>query len=221
MKNKVLTFLLVGTMMFTSAIPVFASTDVANTNSSTSEAGVIDTYDGIHSDTDSNKTTVKVSQSSSFKVSIPKTVSLNGKVNEENKGTYSVSAEGNIASNEVIVVSPAVKSFYLVDKSLAKDNIIATIYQPVINFVGVENKNKNYSNNESVIGMSGTNGVQKAETTGTISVDKLSAGDWEGSFNFHIALKKTIEEASTEGVDDSSSTGSTDSSSASSTGLSS
>lgn len=216
MKKKFLTFLLAGAMMFNFAIPVFAETDY-----STSEAGVIDTYTGITSDTDTNKTTVKVTQSSSFKVSIPKTVSLNGKVNEENKGTYLVSAEGNIASDEIIVVSPAVKSFYLIDKSSAKENIIATIYQPVINFVGNENKNKNYSNNNSVIGMSGTNGVQKAETTGTISVDKLSAGDWEGSFNFHIALKKAIEEASTAGVDDSSSTGSTDSSSASSTGSSS
>lgn len=169
----------------------------ADTTYVTSDAKVIETTDDIVADDDSQKTTVKVSQCSTFKVSIPKTISLNGKVNETNSGEYTVSAEGNIASDEVIVVNPLAKSFYLIDKSGAKDNIVATIEQPIINFVGIENKNKNYPDNNTVIGMSGKSGAQKASTKGTITVDNLTAGDWEGNFNFHIQLGKSLDTEST------------------------
>ncbi len=210
MKNKAVLLLLCLSLLVPTAV-------YADTEYSTSTASVVDTYDGINTDTDANKTTVKVTQSSSFKVSIPKTVSLDGAVGSDNKGTYTVSTEGNIASDEVIVVKPMVKSFYMKDLTNAKSDIVATVDQQVINFVCVENKDKNYNSNDTVIGMSGETGVQKASTNGVITVKKLTAGDWEGNFNFHIMLKKAIEEASTDGVEDSSSTGSTDSSSAGST----
>lgn len=170
----------------------------ADTKYETSEPGVEEKYEGINMDTD-NETLVKVAQASTFKVSIPKTVSLNGKINETNKGTYEVAVEGNIASNEVIIVKPLVKSFLMKDLSLAKADIVATIEQPVINFVGIENKDKNYSSDETVIGMTGdVVGTQAKTIEGTITVADLSAGKWEGNFNFHIKLDTVIETASTE-----------------------
>ena len=112
---------------------------------------------------------VYVSQASTFGVFIPKTIILDGKVNENgiNKANYivNVSTNSNISGQEKIKVIPDTQ-FYL--SQLGKNDIKATILQDKIEWA---------YNELTMVG------------NGEISTNEMSAGSWKGSFNFNILLE--------------------------------
>ena len=111
---------------------------------------------------------VYVSQASSFGVYIPKTIILDGKKNDEgiNKAKYvvTINSESNFAGNEKILVVPD-ESFVM--SQLGKEDIEATILQDKQEWLHNEIDTKG---------------------NGEISAIGMSAGSWNGQFNFNISL---------------------------------
>ena len=101
---------------------------------------------------------------------LPTSLVLNG-TNKANEYTaeYGVRVKGNIAGNEVVSIVPD-ESVLL--KQQGKENITATITQ--------EKQEFTYSDLKA--GATST-------STGTITANSLSAGSWNGSFNFTVSLK--------------------------------
>lgn len=111
---------------------------------------------------------------SSFTVTIPKSITLDG---ETKSGSYTVTCTGDIAGNEYISVIPE-SSFDMTQTG--KNPVAATVTQATTKFRG-----NNYT------GEVGT-GETKMESgaTGAISASGLTAGAWNGSFNFAVALER-------------------------------
>ena len=112
---------------------------------------------------------VYVSQASMFGVTIPKTIILDGKKNNENinKANYivTISSKSNFAGNEKIKVVPNT-NFTM--SQLGKNDIQANIVQDKIEWL---------HNEISIVG------------NGEISTTAMTAGMWKGSFNFNIELE--------------------------------
>lgn len=119
---------------------------------------------------DSNEAIIKAHVESTYTVTIPKHISLE---RETQKADYSIKVKGDIAYNEKITVAPDVSSFAL--KQTGKDDIKATITQNISDFTFAD------------LSVAGDDGVS---TTGNISTTGLTAGHWQGGFNFNITLKK-------------------------------
>lgn len=126
------------------------------------------TYSEDIEDNGNQSADVYVSQASTFCVFIPKTIILDGKVNEEgvNKANYivRVSEYSNIGGLETIDVIPD-KEFTL--SQLGKNDIKATI---------IQDKEQWKYNEIAIYG------------NGEISTIEMSAGSWNGQFNFNIFL---------------------------------
>lgn len=105
---------------------------------------------------------------SSFTVQIPKVVILTGATN--GSGAYTVKVSGDIAGNEKITVAPATS---VAMQQTGKDDVTATIAQTKTIWT--------VDDEDLATGVS---------TTGTITAAGLTAGQWKGSFNFDISLKK-------------------------------
>ncbi len=101
---------------------------------------------------------------------LPTSLVLNG-TNKANEYTaeYGVRVKGNIAGNEVVSIVPD-ESVLL--KQQGKENITATITQ--------EKQEFTYSDLKD--GATST-------STGNVIANSLSAGSWNGSFNFTVSLK--------------------------------
>jgi len=112
-----------------------------------------------------NNTTVYAELGSAFKVTIPKHIILDG---TEKKGAYTVSVTGDIAGTEVVNVVPD-KSFALSSNNL-KD-VTASINQDKTSW-----KFNEMLEDNAVIG------------NGAIDASGISAGSWNGNFNFNINL---------------------------------
>ena len=159
-------------MVATLVMPMtaFAATDYTTTTES------VDYTNGTFTrDTENTPTHVTVTQGSTFSVSIPKEVVLDGTANGTNAATYKLTVSGNIASNETINVVPDT-SFKMSDVKKVKADINATVAQPITKFVDAQ------VNDEAA------DTIHLGETTGTITVEGLTSGSWEGSFNFNISL---------------------------------
>lgn len=116
--------------------------------------------------TGSNAVEVYATQSSSFTVTIPKTIVLDGK---EGKGAYSVNVKGNIAGTDVITVTPDA-NFLM--KQAGKADINTAVTQTATSF----------SYATGVV-----EGENEGQTeTGLIQMEAISAGKWAGQFNFTI-----------------------------------
>jgi hypothetical protein len=113
-------------------------------------------------------------------VSIPKTIVLNGADGDENSSTYKVSVSGNIASDEVVSVTPDT-SFQMSDIKGIKSSITATVTQPVTKFVDSQAKATSSLKNVA-------DTIAMGETSGSVVVANLSSGSWTGQFNFVIKL---------------------------------
>lgn len=89
--------------------------------------------------------------------------------------------KGNITSDEVITVALDA-TLVMSDVEKVKASISADVTQTVTKFVNAEVKTKVYSDAKDTIaiGVSDTTGT----TSGNITVKGLTAGSWEGSFNF-------------------------------------
>ena len=131
---------------------------------------------------DSNENQVKVTatQGSTYSVRVPKTIVLDGVANGVNASDYEVSASGNLASDEIITIKPESSHFVLKDTRKVKADVEGTINQKVVHFVDTQAKNVLYKDDETTI--------ELGKTTGNISVEGLTSGSWEGTFNFVISL---------------------------------
>jgi len=111
-----------------------------------------------------SQTTVTYSQGDDFSVSIPKLVVLE----KTKKASYEVSVHGDISGKSLITVKPD-ESFKMKDTSGVKPDVDAVVEQDGTDWT--------YSNLSEV-------------RTGTITAEKLSAGEWKGNFNFNIEADK-------------------------------
>lgn len=117
---------------------------------------------------------VTYQQSSSYTVTIPKTIALDSK----KQAAYSVKVSGEIGSDQRVYVAPVDKitdsenlDFYMSDLSGKKENVVATVTQ-----------SKTYWSSEDV-----ANSYE--ETNNSVSAPDLSAGTWEGTFQVEIRLE--------------------------------
>lgn len=117
---------------------------------------------------------VTVSQPSTFSVIIPKEIELEAKTNTDYSEDYTVVVEGNIAGNETITVKPAASSFAM--KQNNKTDLSASVTQTQDNQTAVYSELKNGA---------------KKNLAGKVEVGGVSAGTWEGTFDFDISLTAT------------------------------
>lgn len=122
---------------------------------------------------------VTYQQSSSYTVTIPKTIALD----TNKQATYSVKVSGDIDTNQRVYVAPVdgisdseELDFYMKDLSAKKADIVATVTH-----------NKTYWNSEEV-----TAGYE--ETNNSVSAPNLTAGTWEGTFQMEIRLETENEQ---------------------------
>ena len=131
---------------------------------------------------------VSVSQTSTFSVTIPKYIVLNGTAGQVNNAEYEVDVTANIASDEKIVVEPP-ENFEMKDNSGIKTKT-AIITQPAYIFVEDETKSFSFSQDSSYVAINraseGEDGTALSE--GTVEVENLTAGEWSGTFSFNIEL---------------------------------
>lgn len=127
---------------------------------------------------------VTYQQSSSYAVTIPKTITLG----TNKQAAYSVKVSGDIDANQRVYVAPVDGiadsenlDFYMSDLSGKKADVVATVTQ-----------NKTYWSSENV-----ANAYE--ETNNTVSAPDLTAGTWEGTFQVEIRL----ESSETQGGEDS------------------
>lgn len=168
-KNKILTAIMAGTMIMGSAMPVFAAT------TETQGVGEEEATAGTTRETD-----VLYSQSSTFSVTIPKTIVLDGATKDSD---YTVNVKGDISSDKQVSVAPqdAIDTvdgtnFYMKDVSAVankKADVEATVTQDATV----------WSSGEVCVASTGTT------KNGNVSAQSISAGSWKGTFTFNIALQ--------------------------------
>lgn len=120
---------------------------------------------------------VTYQQSSSYTVTIPKTIALD----TNRQAAYSVKVSGDIDDNQRIYVAPVDGiadsenlDFYMKDLSNKKAEVVATVTQ-----------NKTYWNSEDVT-------AAYEETNNSVSAPDLTAGTWEGIFQMQIKLETQV-----------------------------
>ena len=131
----------------------------------TDSVGAVENQDVNESS--SANTTVYAELGSDFRVIIPKHIVLDGALK---KGAYTVSVEGDIAGTEYIKVVPDA-SFALTSNNLA--NVTAYITQDKTEWVYSEM-------------LTGSNVISNGE----IDASGISAGSWNGNFNFNVSLEE-------------------------------
>lgn len=160
MKNKILTSLMAATMVMGSTMPVFAATTAQQTvNQTEADPGT------------TRETEVTYTQSSTFTVTIPKTIALDGSTKTAD---YDVNVKGDIASDKQVKVAPDT-IFKMVDQSTAakkKTDVDASVTQA----------ETTWSSTEVNVAQTGTT------KTGNISATGLTSGSWKGTFNFSVAM---------------------------------
>lgn len=103
---------------------------------------------------------VNATVASEFSVSVPKTITLDG---SKKTATYKITCNGDFPANKKITVVPAAN---VTLSSANKDGIVAAISQDKTEW--------RYDDN--------------AEGTGVITAEGLTAGVWDGVFDFNIAF---------------------------------
>lgn len=160
MKNKILTSLMAATMVMGSTMPVFAATTATDTvNETQTESGT------------TRPVEVTYTQSSTFTVTIPKTIVLDGSTKTSD---YDVNVKGDISSDKQVKVTPDT-TFKMKDQSNAtnkKTDVDATVTQ----------EETTWSSSEVNVTTTGTT------KNGNISAIGLTAGSWKGTFNFSVAM---------------------------------
>ena len=147
MKKKFLVAVMAMAMVATTVTPqIFATVD--NTQNVTTNK--------------SAATEVKYSQTSTFSVTVPKTITLGA----DKTSSYTVDVSGDIASNENVTVTPDA-TVTMKDVNSIKADVTGAITQDKTSWI--------YSEMDT-------------DATGSISATGLTAGTWNGTFNFAIAL---------------------------------
>jgi hypothetical protein len=166
----------------------FAATSYTTTNES-----VTNVTSAITADADTNQVDVRVTQGSTFSVTIPKTIVLAGATNTDNQATYKVTVSGNIASNETINVVPSDSgkdaegnpTFSMSDTKRVKSDLTATIEQTVTKFV---DKQVTTDTTDTAKLETQEKGDDSKTIEGTVTIANLTSGSWSGNFNFAISL---------------------------------
>ena len=149
------------------------------------ENGLTQDYDNT---ADETKVDVLVTQASTFTVSIPKRIVLNGAVNEKNDADYVVKVAGNIASDEIIHVTPA-STFKMRDDKGVKADLDTTVTQTVTKFVNEAAKPAKYADATDTVLIKNDNANDVGTISGNVEVHNLTSGSWTGVFNFDIKLE--------------------------------
>lgn len=147
-------------------------------------------YTDYNQVTDEDKTStvdVYATQASSYTVTVPATLILNGAYGAENSFNYDVVVSGNIAGDETVTVKPD-SDFTM--SSVGKDDIPATVTQGKTTFTYED----------------GLRVDNDLSTTGKGVATGMTAGLWKGSFGINISLNKTednnVSNPSEENVDE-------------------
>ena len=156
--KKILSYALIGTTLMSNLIPAYANTQYTDSSETVEEMQNTSKDDNLGCD-------VYAELGSEFKVIIPKKVTLDGALKS---GTYKITVEGDIAGTETITVKPDL-DFTLSSKNLP--DITASVSQDKINW-----KYNEILEDSKILG------------NGLISASNLSAGAWNGTFNFNISL---------------------------------
>ena len=148
------------------------------------------------------QTDVYAYQESSYNVTLPKTIILNGITNITNKinaGEYSVNVNGNINGAEIVNVIPKsnvrhINTHHDSDTAEGDGTYSCTdLNENEVQFyMGQTNKNDikaTVNQTKTEFNVSELIDNKTAATTGTITT-KLTAGSWKGAFNFDISLKE-------------------------------
>lgn len=189
---KLASVLLCFSMVSSNLLPVYA-TEAVVTETSLEEAGengndependTVNTVmlnDDVESQADSDsryeEIEVSYSQSSTYFVTIPKTITLGA----DKKAAYSVKVEGDIVANKQVCVVPVdgiedteVFDFYMADQiaGSTKEDVVAEVSQA-----------KFYWNHEETA-------AGYTETDNYVIADSLSAGKWKGTFQMEISMR--------------------------------
>lgn len=178
MKKKVLASLGLAMAMVATTMPAMAAEEVDGGHELSTHYGSVTKAEVCKEQTikeDEQATCdVYAEVGSEFTVTIPKALTLSG---TDKNGTYKVSVEGDIAGNQYVSVTPD-KTFAM--KQTGKKDVTATITQAVNKFRGDNYTSELLSDGSEVKFATGA--------TGSISAADLSAGRWNGTFNFTIAL---------------------------------
>lgn len=171
---KFLSVLLSFTMAFGNIIPAYA-TENTNGNSTT----VIDGENISTEERNLEDITVTYKQASSFFVTIPKTIVLDG----WKQSTYSVKVSGDIGSEQCVYVAPVDMidkteniDFYMKDQATenAKDDVVANVTHK-----------KSHWNAAEVAG-------SFKQDDNVVSAPGLTAGAWRGIFQMEIKLETHV-----------------------------
>lgn len=161
--NKFLIYSLTSATAITNIIPALATETLDENNNSIAQ---VNETTEISSDSVS-ETSVYASVKREFTVTIPKSLTLDGTTK---KGSYTVNVVGSIAGTDKISVVPD-ETFKL--SSSGVSDITASI-----------NQDKTEWSYDEIIGSDAIIG------NGTIDASDLSAGKWNGTFNFNINLEE-------------------------------
>lgn len=180
MKRKKITSLLLAGIMAGSAI--FRG-GVALTNAATVNSSADSTPGDPVTQDSSQACEVDASIASTFAVTVPKKITLDGGTKS---GTYSVTCKGDIAGNEGVSVVPDA-DFAM--SQTGKADVQAAVTQEKTVFRGSDY----IGDLDDAVKM----GSAAGDSTGTvidgsIVAPGLSAGAWNGAFNFTIGLKKIV-----------------------------
>lgn len=156
--------------------PMDDSAEINSINALADDSTGTDTGDSGWTTEENSFEDIKVTyqQSSSYAVTIPKTIALDTK----KQAAYSVKVSGDIDANQRVYVAPVDGiadsenlDFYMSDLSGKKADVVATVTQ-----------NKTYWSSENV-----ANAYE--ETQNCVSAPDLTAGTWEGTFQVEIRLE--------------------------------
>ena len=163
---KVLTGTLATAMLVSGTIPAYAATGTSGTNSTLA----VTTTEAVEG---TNAVNVYAQIGSSYTVTIPKTITLDGSTKT---GSYTVSVAGDIAGDETVKVVPDA-SFKM--SQTDKADVTASVTQDKTAW------------EVSEFGTAGN---------GSISASDLSAGAWNGTFIFNVGLEEAEAEVYGEDV---------------------
>lgn len=133
------------------------------------ERGVTETSTPITSG-GSQSVAVSANQGSVFSVTIPKKITLENTVKGKSESNYTIEVRGDIASNEVLKVIPD-NSFNM--NQDGGRTFPVSVAQTVTTAVWNEMTE-----------------VNPKTISGNLSGTNMTAGDWQGIFNFNISLDK-------------------------------
>ncbi len=164
--RKIISLVLIATMLLSITIPpVFAestnenSTETEdNTQGKTAENITLDNPENVMQEVQVYET-----RASAYSVQIPKVITLNGATNQ---GGYTIVVSGDIADNEVITVAPTDYTFAMKSSTGGKADVAATITQDKTKWLYDE---------------------FSTQANGIITAEGITAGQWNGSFNFTIS----------------------------------